>query len=314
MRALERSHYPWAAAIFLPALACTRLVRGVPAEADDALDPLLEPGRVFEEVGVAAHGIVWPYRQLVRAHAGALDDVRKQTALHLNTMLSLPETDVAFLSTFCALVEVADLISDPDMAQQAAARVAVAAGRGVLFTSGWNFLVPRLLGVAAALNRRWDEADTQFEAAISAASRAGAQPELGRTYLSYARMMMERAGRGDGERASELGRRARRIFEELGMELFVPQAEALAATLEARPPTRSEQRSGLPSRLSGREVEVLRIIALGRTNQQIADELILSIKTVARHISNIFVKTGADNRAAATAYAFKHGLATHQHD
>ena len=52
----------------------------------------------------------------------------------------------------------------------------------------------------------------------------------------------------------------------------------------------------------------MRIVARGLTYQQIADELVLSTKTVARHISNIFAKTGVDNRSAATAYAFKNGI------
>jgi DNA-binding NarL/FixJ family response regulator len=63
-----------------------------------------------------------------------------------------------------------------------------------------------------------------------------------------------------------------------------------------------------PDRLSEREVEVLRLVARGHTNQQIADELILSHKTVARHMSNVFVKIDVDNRAAATAYVFERGL------
>jgi DNA-binding CsgD family transcriptional regulator len=61
--------------------------------------------------------------------------------------------------------------------------------------------------------------------------------------------------------------------------------------------------------LSSREAEVLRLIAAGRSNAQIADELVISQNTVIRHVSNIFAKTGAANRAQATAYAKDHGLA-----
>ena len=68
--------------------------------------------------------------------------------------------------------------------------------------------------------------------------------------------------------------------------------------------------SGSPSRtasgLSAREVEVLRLIATGRTNRMIARELGISEKTVARHVSNIFAKLNLSSRAAATAYAFQH--------
>jgi DNA-binding CsgD family transcriptional regulator/pimeloyl-ACP methyl ester carboxylesterase len=61
--------------------------------------------------------------------------------------------------------------------------------------------------------------------------------------------------------------------------------------------------------LSAREVEVLSLIAAGKSNPQIADELVLSINTVQRHVSNILAKTGLANRAEAAAYAARHGLA-----
>lgn len=60
--------------------------------------------------------------------------------------------------------------------------------------------------------------------------------------------------------------------------------------------------------LSPRELEVLRLIATGRTNRVIAADLFLSEKTVARHVSNIFTKLGLASRAAATAYAYEHDL------
>jgi DNA-binding CsgD family transcriptional regulator/pimeloyl-ACP methyl ester carboxylesterase len=64
-----------------------------------------------------------------------------------------------------------------------------------------------------------------------------------------------------------------------------------------------------PEGLSHREVEVLRLVAAGKSNQQIADELVISLFTVNRHVSNIFAKTGAANRAEAAAYATRQGLA-----
>lgn len=63
--------------------------------------------------------------------------------------------------------------------------------------------------------------------------------------------------------------------------------------------------------LTPRELEVLRLVAAGRSNRSIAAALVLSDKTVARHVSNIFAKLGVSSRAAATAYAYEHGLVQH---
>jgi len=64
----------------------------------------------------------------------------------------------------------------------------------------------------------------------------------------------------------------------------------------------------LPARLSPREMEVLRLIAAGKSNQQIADTLVLSLRTVERHITNLYGKIGAHGKADATAYALRHGF------
>ena len=65
-----------------------------------------------------------------------------------------------------------------------------------------------------------------------------------------------------------------------------------------------------PDGLTAREVEVLRLIAAGSTNRQIAAALVVSVATAERHIANIYAKIGVTNRAEATAYALRHGLAT----
>jgi DNA-binding NarL/FixJ family response regulator len=70
-------------------------------------------------------------------------------------------------------------------------------------------------------------------------------------------------------------------------------------------------RSTARSRVGGlttRELQVLGLVATGRTNRGIADALGISEKTVARHLSNIFTKLNLSSRAAATAYAYEHDL------
>jgi DNA-binding CsgD family transcriptional regulator len=83
--------------------------------------------------------------------------------------------------------------------------------------------------------------------------------------------------------------------------------DAFLAELPPRAATAPAVGSG-SSLLSDREIEVLRLVAAGRSNQQIADELVISLNTVRRHVSNIFDKTGAANRTEASVYARDHGL------
>jgi DNA-binding CsgD family transcriptional regulator len=64
-----------------------------------------------------------------------------------------------------------------------------------------------------------------------------------------------------------------------------------------------------PAGLSEREAEVLRLIAAGKSSRKIAETLVISVRTVERHIENIYHKTGTHGRAQATAYALANGLA-----
>jgi DNA-binding NarL/FixJ family response regulator len=64
-----------------------------------------------------------------------------------------------------------------------------------------------------------------------------------------------------------------------------------------------------PDGLTEREVDVLRSIAAGRTNREIAEDLVVSVRTVERHIANLYRKIGARGRADAAGFAHRHGLA-----
>lgn len=88
-------------------------------------------------------------------------------------------------------------------------------------------------------------------------------------------------------------------------------ARATFTLLRARPDLDALDGASVAERhgLTPREVEILRILARGKTNRGIADELVVSEKTVARHVANVFAKLGVSNRAAATAWAHQRGLA-----
>jgi DNA-binding CsgD family transcriptional regulator len=98
---------------------------------------------------------------------------------------------------------------------------------------------------------------------------------------------------GDEEAAALELEAARDIFERLGAK---PDLARLGA------------RSGDAHGLSRRELEVLRLIASGKSNREIASALVISEHTVARHVQNIFAKLGLSSRAGATAFAFEHDL------
>jgi DNA-binding NarL/FixJ family response regulator len=73
-------------------------------------------------------------------------------------------------------------------------------------------------------------------------------------------------------------------------------------------PGRTRPQGFGPGRLTAREVEVLSLVAQGLSNRDVAAALVLSEKTVARHLANIFSKLGVTSRTAAAAFAFEHGL------
>ena len=105
---------------------------------------------------------------------------------------------------------------------------------------------------------------------------------------------------GDAETAELELDAVRRTFRDLGAGPDLAAVEAMLG--------RPADRTRLPGGLTPRELEVLRLVASGKTNRAIATELVLSEKTVARHLSNIFTKLEISSRASATAYAYEHDL------
>jgi DNA-binding CsgD family transcriptional regulator len=123
--------------------------------------------------------------------------------------------------------------------------------------------------------------------------------ELGAPYeAARARVLVGLACRvlGDTDSATMEIEAARDVFETLGA---LPDIARLTALDEGAHPM---------SGLTAREIEILRLVAAGKTNRAVAADLVISDKTVARHLSNIFDKLGVSSRAAATAYAYEHDL------
>jgi DNA-binding NarL/FixJ family response regulator len=89
-----------------------------------------------------------------------------------------------------------------------------------------------------------------------------------------------------------------RVFQQLGAAPEIVWVQALSRMAAPR----------AAGGLSARELQVLRLVAAGKSNRAIAADLVISEHTVARHVQNIFAKLGISSRSAATAFAFEHGL------
>ena len=309
MTAARRSHYPWGPLIFLATLANVRSASANFEEAEDAMRLVAEPGELFDDPGPGITFMSVVYRSLIRAMAGRADEAAALIKPMMPSAMRFAARDLNSLPSYCALAETSSLIEDPELSRPFYEPILYARLRGALLCPSWGFLIPRILGVVAAANKWWGKAEVHYEEAIQVAGDIGTRPELARSQLDYARMLTRRNARGDRAQAAELLTQAGPIFAELGAALLVRRVAELAESLEARISVKAERRPSYPDGLSEREVEVLQLVARGRSNRQIADELVLSPKTVARHMSNIFDKTGVDSRSAATAYAFERGLA-----
>jgi ATP/maltotriose-dependent transcriptional regulator MalT len=164
---------------------------------------------------------------------------------------------------------------------------------------------PYLRAVAALASGRVGVASGRGDArgllhqALAGFAQAQLPMELARTRLELARALAEEVP----EVAVAEARAALVAFERLQAASHADAARALLRTLGV-------PRAGLGGAgpLTGREVEVLRLVATGLSNQEIATALVISEHTVRRHLQNIFAKIGVPSRAAATAYAFQHDL------
>jgi len=157
----------------------------------------------------------------------------------------------------------------------------------------------RLLGLLAATRGEWDTAQRHFEAALAMNLRTGGRPWLAHTQFCYAALLLRKRETG-GERAAKLLDAALATARKLGMVTLEQRCVRLRDTLE--------DRLAYPDTLSKREVEVLRLLAAGLSNQEIGARLFISTHTVANHIRSILAKTGTANRTEAAAYAVHHGL------
>ncbi|HEY2297857.1 MAG TPA: LuxR C-terminal-related transcriptional regulator [Jatrophihabitans sp.] len=210
--------------------------------------------------------------------AAGLDRALAEHHVHrLRAMLLAARVEVALTSGDLATAQrCADELAEAALAGSAAYLQATsehAVGALLLARGDPTAALPRLRRAWSL----WQEVESRYEAART------------RVLVAHACSAL-----GDADAARMELAAARVVFEELGA---FPD---LTATTTGQDTTAGP--------LTAREREVLRLLATGATNRAIADRLVLSEKTVARHVSNLFGKIEVTSRAAATAYAYEHGL------
>ncbi|MGX5696843.1 LuxR C-terminal-related transcriptional regulator [Agromyces soli] len=196
-------------------------------------------------------------------------------------------------------------------AELLAARVEIEAAAGDLATA--RAAATELRDLADSLRTRYltalaDRADATVR--LAEGDAAAALPLLRRAWSAWREL--EAPYEAALTRAL-LGRAARELGDEDGAQLEFDAARGALADLGAVPDLARLERlasaaRAAPGGLSPRELEVLRLVAGGASNRDIANRLFLSERTVARHVGNILAKLGLANRSSATAYAFEHGL------
>jgi eukaryotic-like serine/threonine-protein kinase len=305
MSMVSRSHYPWGAFRALLALASARALRGAWGEAYDVLDILVEPGRVFQDAGPVILAFARIFRELLRAYADEKNGAVQPLAADVMDIIG---RDTYSLAPLCALVELTEIGAARVSIDLLYERLSNASAQGIVFSSGWMFLIPRALGVAASVRRRWETAEAHFREAVEVAAKTSARPELARTHLDYARMLIRRGGESNRRTALELVKAAGPIFSELGMQPFAERASAVSQAAGIDMPVLAPRRQVYPNDLSEREVDVLVRMARGRSRLEIAGDLMLGRTTIAQHIQSIFDKINVEDEAAARAYAVESGL------
>jgi class 3 adenylate cyclase/DNA-binding CsgD family transcriptional regulator len=271
---------------------------------DEAL-ALVEPppaGRLrgLDELSLPPAGVP---RMLCLAHAGHHDEAR---ALVREFVVARrwgePET-AAPTTGLLACLEASVLGDDREMAALLSARLAGVASLACPFFS--FTCVARHLGAAAALLGDAGAARRHYDQAIAVANAIGFHPELALSRLGLAEVLLRSS---PADRTKALGHLDAAItdLEAMGMQ---PALERALHLRHGTPVSTSGARApAYPDALSAREVEVLRLLAAGRSNREIGEALVISLNTVERHVNHIFQKTGAQNRVEAARYADRRGL------
>ncbi|MBN1188804.1 MAG: AAA family ATPase [Dehalococcoidales bacterium] len=159
----------------------------------------------------------------------------------------------------------------------------------------------RILGLLSLTSGEVDEAIVHFEDARSRCLKYSFIPQMGWSCYDFARALLLRGRQEDVRRASDLRAEALSVAARLGMTVLADKVKSLDRKNIPRPVS-------FDHHLTDREIEVIRLLARGRTNREIASELYISEHTAATHVRKILQKANLPNRAAAATFAVQQNL------
>lgn len=269
----------------------------------DAGDRFLEPAFATppgQSEAVAWPALLfWPQYAYIARRSDMLERAEEQARKRLANLHG--QAIFTWLARACAATIA---LARGDRATIAEQYPALAHRRGCLLLL--TISMDRLLGNLAAGIQDDELAERHFEDSLKWLRRAGYRPDVAWTCYDFAAMLLGRRGGLDRGRVTRLTEEATSIAIELSMKPLLDRLGELKKVSDAR----RGGRTIYPDGLTEREVEVLRLVAAGKSNRQIAASLVISEHTVARHVSNVLTKVGASSRAEAAAYALRAGIAS----
>lgn len=264
---------------------------------------------------------IWrPGLAVLHAELGAREEARELFESLARGGFAAIAHDAIRIASLAYLAEVCVWLDDPARAAVLYPLLLPYARRNIVFgahTASFG-AAARLLGMLAHCLQQWDVAQAHFEFALELDERSGGRPWLAWSRHEFAALLMHRGRAGDLERAQLLRQAALQDAQELGLRGLQERLAAMPLSARSSPPssavkagTANAARAVSASPVAGltpRELQVLQLVAAGKTNQQIARALHRSPATVAIHVRNILGKAQVANRAEAAAFAVRHGL------
>jgi DNA-binding CsgD family transcriptional regulator/tetratricopeptide (TPR) repeat protein len=252
--------------------------------------------------GTGAPAGVWrPGLAAVLAELGMEDEARRELR-EIRDEGFEPLRETLWLASLTYLADACAAVGDAELAPLVYNELAPLAGGNVVVGHGVACYgaADRFLGMLAGTCGDLDRAAAHLEAALALNRRMGATTWVAHTLFAYGRTLRVRNRPADRAPASEMLAEAATLASRIGMPALLARARALGADAGAV--------DAPPDELSWREVDILRLVALGRSNREIGEELSISGHTVANHVRSILRKTGAANRTEAAGYAYRHAL------